>query len=129
VTAVEGRLEDVVPSLEAGSLDVVLCMAVLEHLWEPQQTLVEFKRLLAPGGVLVLNVPTWRAKRVLEFVAFRLGIAEEEMNDHKRYFDPRDLWPMLVKAGFKPSAIRCGRHKFGFATFAVCSATDATPGG
>ena len=28
--------------------------------------------------------------------------------------------PMLVEAGFKPSKIRCFRHKFGLNTFAVC---------
>jgi SAM-dependent methyltransferase len=126
VTAIEGRIEDVVPSLEAGSLDVVLCLAVLEHLWEPQEALSELRRVLAAGGTLIINVPNWRGKKVLEFIAFRLGIAEEEMNDHKRYYDPHDLWPMLVKAGFKPSAIRCGRHKFGFATVAVCRAADET---
>jgi SAM-dependent methyltransferase len=102
-------------------------MAVLEHLTEPQAALLEFRRLLAPGGVLLVNVPTWRGKRVLEFVAFRLGIATEEMDDHKRYYDPRDLWPMLVRAGFKPSAIRCRRHKFGFATLAICRVPGEAP--
>ncbi len=127
VIAVEGLIEDVAPSLDSGSLDVVLCLAVLEHLWEPQQALSEFRRLLAPGGLLVVNVPNWRGKKVLEFIAFRLGIAAEEMDDHKRYFDPRDLWPMLVQAGFKPSEIRCKRHKFGFATFAACRAPGEAP--
>ena len=42
------------------------------------------------------------------------------MDDHKAYYDPRDLWPMLVEAGFKPSKITCFRHKFGLNTFAVC---------
>ena len=42
------------------------------------------------------------------------------MNDHKRYYDPRDLWPMLVAAGWRPSEIRIRRHKFGLNTFAVC---------
>jgi SAM-dependent methyltransferase len=125
VTAIEGRLEEVLPDLENDSLDVILCMAVLEHLWEPQQALEEFNRILAPGGTLIVNVPSWRGKRVLEFVAFRIGIATEEMDDHKAYYDPRDLWPMLVEAGFKPSDIRCGRHKFGFATFAACRASGA----
>ena len=42
------------------------------------------------------------------------------MDDHKRYYDPRDLWPMLVDAGLQPSEIRIRRHKFGLNTFAVC---------
>jgi hypothetical protein len=42
------------------------------------------------------------------------------MDDHKNYFDPKDLWPLLVKAGFRPRNIRCFRHKFGLNTFAIC---------
>ena len=36
VTAIEGSLVDVLPSLPASSLDIVLCLSVLEHLWEPE---------------------------------------------------------------------------------------------
>jgi SAM-dependent methyltransferase len=99
----------------------VLCLSVLEHLWEPDDALREIHRLLAPGGVALINVPSWRGKWFLEFAAFRLGVSPaEEMDDHKRYYDPSELWPMLVRAGFKPSGIRCRRHKFGMNTFAVC---------
>ena len=42
------------------------------------------------------------------------------MDDHKRYYDPRDLWPMLVAAGLRPSGIRCFTHKGGLNTFAAC---------
>jgi hypothetical protein len=44
------------------------------------------------------------------------------MNDHKMYYDVRDLWPLLVRAGFLPSDIRCFPHKLGLNTFAVCRA-------
>jgi SAM-dependent methyltransferase len=121
VTAIEGSIVDVLPTLESGSLDIVVCLSVLEHLWEPQAALAHFHRLLAPGGAAILNVPSWWGKPFLELASFRLGVAPaEEMDDHKAYYDPRDLWPMLVKAGFKPSQIRCHRHKFGLNTAAVC---------
>ena len=121
VTAIEGRLPDVLQALPDRSLHVVLCMSVLEHLWEPAKTLTHFRRLLRPGGVCAVNVPSWRGKRALEFSAFRLGLSPaSEMDDHKRYYDPRDLWPLLVAAGFMPHGIRCFRHKVGLNTFAVC---------
>jgi hypothetical protein len=46
------------------------------------------------------------------------------MDDHKAYYDVNDLWPLLVRAGFRPSRIRCFSRKFGLNTFAVCHAQD-----
>jgi len=121
VRAIEGRLPDALALLPAASLDVVLIVSVLEHVADPAGLLREVKRLLAPGGVALVNVPSWRGKKFLEFSAFRLGLSPAaEMDDHKMYYDVRDLWPMLVAAGFRPSRIRCFRHKFGLNTFAVC---------
>jgi SAM-dependent methyltransferase len=121
ITAVEGGMPESLAGFPDESLDVILCVSVLEHLWEPLRTLREFRRLLAPGGTCLLNVPSWRGKFFLEFSAFRLGLSPaSEMDDHKMYYDPRDLWPLLVQAGFRPSRLRCFAHKFGLNTFAVC---------
>jgi SAM-dependent methyltransferase len=123
VTAFPGTLPDVLTSLPSQTLDVILCVSVLEHLWEPEEAIREFRRLLAPGGVCLLNVPSWRGKWFLEYSAFKLGLSPaDEMNDHKNYYDVRDLWPVLVRGGFRPSDIRCFHHKFGMNTFAVCKA-------
>jgi SAM-dependent methyltransferase len=119
--AIEGRLPDALRGLEDRSLDVITCVSVLEHLTRPEEALAEFRRLLAPGGVCLVNVPSWWGKWALELSAFRLGLSPRaEMDDHKRYYDPRDLWPLLVAAGFLPHQIRCRRHKLGLNTFATC---------
>jgi SAM-dependent methyltransferase len=121
VEVVEGPLPDTLAGVGDATMDVVLCTSVLEHLWEPQRALDEMRRLLRPGGVCLVNVPSWRGKRFLELSAFRLGLSPAaEMNDHKAYYDPRDLWPMLVRAGFRPQDIRVSKHKFGLNTFAAC---------
>jgi SAM-dependent methyltransferase len=123
VSAMEGTIEEMLPLIPDASIDVVLCLSVLEHLSDPQAALDGFRRILARDGVLLVNVPSWRGKVFLELSAFRLGLSPAcEMDDHKRYYDPRDLWPMLVRAGFRPSHIRCHRHKFGLNTFATCRA-------
>jgi SAM-dependent methyltransferase len=124
VRAIEGKLPEALRDVATDSLDVILCVSVLEHLWNPDVALAEFHRILSPGGICVVNVPSWRGKRFLELSAFRLGLSPaEEMDDHKRYFDPRDLWPLLVQAGFLPHDIRCYRHKLGLNTFAACRAS------
>jgi SAM-dependent methyltransferase len=129
VRAIEGVLPEVLSKVSDTSLDIVMCVAVLEHLWEPETALREFHRILRVGGVAFMTVPTWLDKWPLEFSAFRLGLSPpEEMNDHKRYYSPKDLWPMLVRAGFLPQDIRCRRHKFGLHTFATCRRRDDTVG-
>ncbi len=117
---VESSIETALPDLEDGRFDVVLLISVLEHLWEPLPMLEHCRRVLRPGGVLFVNVPTWRGKFFLELSAFRLGLSPAlEMDDHKMYYDKPDLWPMLVRSGFKPSRLRLRYHKFGLNLFAV----------
>jgi SAM-dependent methyltransferase len=122
---IESTIEAALPELEENRFDLVLLISVLEHLWEPLPTLEHCRRVLRPGGVLLVNVPTWRGKFFLELSAFRLGLSPAlEMDDHKMYYDKSDLWPLLVRAGFKPSRLHLGYHKFGLNLFA--SAKKAT---
>ena len=123
ITAVRGRLPDVKAEVATSSLDIAICMSVLEHLSDPQLMLSELCRVLAPGG-LCRQCAHMGGKRFSEFSAFRLSLSPPaEMDDHKAYYDPKDLWPMLVKAGFRPHDIRSRRHKFGLSTMAVCRKT------
>ena len=127
VRAIEGSLPSALEVLPSESLDVIICNSVIEHLWQPDEPLSQFYRLLAPGGCCLINVPSWRGRWFLEFSAFRLGLSPAaEMNDHKNYYDPRDLWPLLVRAGFLPIHIHCGLHKFGLNTFAQCRKPKTT---
>ena len=121
----QGTIEQILPNLESESVDVVMLISVLEHLSEPQFVLQSAWRLLRPTGLLLVNVPTWRGKRFLELSAFGLGLSPKvEIDDHRMYYDKRDLWPMLVRGGFKPSQIRLRYHKFGLNLFAVAKKDD-----
>ncbi|HYJ04687.1 MAG TPA: methyltransferase domain-containing protein [Chthoniobacterales bacterium] len=130
----EGAIEENLARLEIGVFDAVLLISVLEHLDEPLAVLKTTHALLKPGGLLLVNVPTWRGKVFLEFSAFRLGLSPQtEMDDHKMYYNKRDLWPLLVRSGFRPSAIKLSYHKFGLNLFATAtrskgvSAPNAAP--
>ena len=119
LTFVEAAVEYAMPTFATATFDVVLLMSVLEHVWEPAEVLKQCHRVLRPRGVLLVNVPTWWGKFFLEFSAFTLGASPKlEMDDHKMYYDKRDLWPLLVAAGFKPSQIILRYHKFGLNLFA-----------
>jgi SAM-dependent methyltransferase len=116
----ESTIEEFIPKIPTQSFDVVLLISVLEHLAQPQEMLAAIYSILKPGGVLLINVPTWRGKFFLEFSAFRLGLSpKKEIDDHKMYYDKKDIWPMLVQAGFKPSQLQLSYHKFCLNLFAI----------
>jgi len=105
---------------QSETVDVVMLISVLEHLVEPQFVIESAWRMLRRSGLLLVNVPTWIGKRFLELSAFRFGFSSKvEIDDHKMYYDKRALWPMLVRAGFKPSQIQLRYHKFGLNLFAA----------
>lgn len=111
--------ESALASLPERRFDVVLFISVLEHLWNPLEALSHCHRILKPGGVLLLNVPTWAAKPVLEISAFRLGTSPAcEMDDHKMYYGKRDLWPLVIRAGFRPKLVRLKYENIGMTLFA-----------
>ena len=115
----EGDLMATLPKFTDSRFDVALLLSVLEHVPRPVELLQECHRILRPDGRLLVNVPTWRGKSFLEFSAFRLGASPAcEMDDHKMYYDKRDLWPRLVEAGFRPSRIKMHYHKWGLNLFA-----------
>jgi 2-polyprenyl-3-methyl-5-hydroxy-6-metoxy-1,4-benzoquinol methylase len=121
----EGTIEETLPRLATERFDAILVISVLEHLQDPLSVIESARRMLKLSGVLLINVPTWLGKSFLEFSAFRLGLSPKlEMDDHKMYYDKRDLWPLLVRAGFKPSLIKLRYHKLGLNLFAVVRRED-----
>jgi SAM-dependent methyltransferase len=81
--------------------DVVISLANLEHLENSRGAFQEMHRVMKPGGFLLLTTPTPLAKPVLEFLSYDLKIiSEEEIRDHKIYFN-RDLLATYCRmAGF-----------------------------
>lgn len=82
--------------------DLVVSLAVLEHLEKPEVFLREVKRIAHAG---VLTTPHGRSKRLLEFLAGLGLINREHIKDHKRYWTQKELKEygfntLLFSAGF-----------------------------
>ena len=102
--------------------DAVLLVAVLEHLNHRVEILKEIKRVLKPGGTLVMTVPTWAAKPILEFLAFKVKIVSEEgVREHKTYFWKQELIEAFLAAGFKREHIKAHYFELGVNLSAVVS--------
>ncbi len=57
VRFLKGDLPEVLSRYENGSFDAVVCMETLEHVNDPEALLLEFHRLLTPGGRIIASVP------------------------------------------------------------------------
>ncbi len=89
VDALVGGLPESLAALPDRSIDIVMIVSVLEHLWEPLRgPAARGAGSFGPAACCLVNVPSWRGKRFLEFSAFRLGLSPApEMDDHKMYYD------------------------------------------
>jgi 2-polyprenyl-3-methyl-5-hydroxy-6-metoxy-1,4-benzoquinol methylase len=54
-----------------GRIELLLLLDVLEHLLDPWARLMELKRLLAPGGVVIASIPNVRNLKVLAPLLFK----------------------------------------------------------
>jgi 2-polyprenyl-3-methyl-5-hydroxy-6-metoxy-1,4-benzoquinol methylase len=100
--------------LPAGSFEVVTLFHVLEHLEDPDATLSEVHRLLAPDGRLLLEVPNLGSlqARLSGGAWFHLDAPR-----HLHHFDRRSLLAALDRAGFK--VLRLTTHSFEMGYFAM----------
>ncbi len=114
VEAVRGRLglnvhAGTLPheALEPASFDMVTLWHALEHVHEPVRILREVRRLLAPGGRLVLAVPNFAGWQSRWFGPNWFGL---ELPRHITHFTATTLHRMLEQTGFRVLGLRHSRH-------------------
>jgi SAM-dependent methyltransferase len=88
--------------LDAGSADVAISNHALEHALSPLDELRGLRRVLRPGGKLVLWLPIddWRSQRV----------ARPDPNHHLYTWTPLLLSNLLAEAGFEVAECRVVTH-------------------
>lgn len=62
---VQGNIEAMELPADPGSIDLLLCLDVLEHLIDPWEMLKRLSTLLSKDGVLIASIPNVRHYRVL----------------------------------------------------------------
>lgn len=101
------------------SFDVVISLAVIEHLDNYNLVIREMHRILKTGGYLFLTTPSKFSKPILEFLAFKLKILDEtEIRDHKKYFLKNELKEILKN--YLLNDIKIKSFQLGLNTLVVC---------
>ncbi|GAA4430970.1 class I SAM-dependent methyltransferase [Actinokineospora soli] len=90
VSAVRGNLAGL--PLRDGAVDVVANLQVIEHLWDQEGFLAECRRVLRPGGVLLVTTPNR--------ITFSPGRDTPLNPFHTRELAGEELRGMLLDAGF-----------------------------
>jgi SAM-dependent methyltransferase len=109
-------------NLQSNIADFIVSTAILEHLDNPNSNINEAYRLLKPGGRLILTTPAPKAKPVLEFLAYTLGlISKEEVGDHKHYFNRKEIEQLLIYSGFKRNNIKLKTFQLGLNNLVIAA--------
>ncbi len=87
-----------------GMFDIVLCNHVLEHIPEDKEVLLELKRVVQQGGMLILGVPNegcflaWLRNHILQRSILHT-------TDHVNFYTKKSIINLLVEAGFSVSKV------------------------
>ena len=92
--------------VESGRYDGITLLNVLEHVNRPVDLLRELRRLLRPGGALIVIVPN----NTMAFWKQRRGVGRRQesfaANEHILHFRPAPLQRLLRQTGFTRVAIK-----------------------
>jgi 2-polyprenyl-3-methyl-5-hydroxy-6-metoxy-1,4-benzoquinol methylase len=96
-------IETALPDIPPASLDLILCLDVLEHLNNPWETMRRLSCLLKPGGRWIISVPNIRNYRILFDLALlgRFQYTDAGILDrtHLRFFTRSSLIDMVEGVG------------------------------
>lgn len=108
------NIDEGLPYADA-SFDVVLALAVIEHVIDPFHALDEIARVTKPGGTFVMTVPNIAyLKHVVDLLRGRLPLTGAHRRDmpgmreagwdghHFHYFTKSSLGDLLRHTGFEP---------------------------
>jgi SAM-dependent methyltransferase len=93
--------------LHDGYFDVITMWQSLEHVHAPMEVLRSARRLLAPGGKLIVAVPNIDSLPFRWFGPAWIGL---DLPRHLSHFAPGTLTRMLQSTGFRPGPVRMIRR-------------------
>ena len=101
----QGNIETLDIPIEPNSVDVILCLDVLEHLVNPEAVIKKLHQYLAPNGIIVASLPNVRHYSVIIPLLFQNkweykdgGILDKT---HLRFFVEKTAISLMECSGLK----------------------------
>ena len=95
------------PSLSPRSFELITMWHVLEHVHDPVEVLNHARKLLVPGGSIVLAVPNAAGWQSRHYGADWFGL---ELPRHLSHFSEASLGRCAAAAGLRVEGVRFARH-------------------
>ena len=92
--------------LEHGSVDLVWCSEVLEHVADAAHLLLEARRVLQPSGRLLITVPFHGRVQAALIALTRFDRHFDPLGEHLRFFTRTSLARTLLATGFTALDVR-----------------------
>jgi len=83
-------------------LSTIICNSVLEHVENLSEILMQFNRLLKPGGHLVFTIPNNNyTKHLAKYFGKKTASLVNLESSHRNMLDPAELLSLVEKHGFR----------------------------
>jgi SAM-dependent methyltransferase len=92
--------------LDHGSVDLVWCSEVLEHVADTEHLLLEVRRVLRPAGRLLVTVPFHGRVKGALIALLRFDAHFDPLGQHLRFYTAGSLRTTLERAGFDAVQVR-----------------------
>ena len=99
------NIEGAVLPIEPHSINLILCLDVLEHLVNPEKVISYLHTLLAPGGIIIASIPNVRHYSVVFPLVFKneweyknAGVLD---STHLRFFVKKTAIDLMESSGLK----------------------------
>ena len=87
--------------VETGSVDFILAIDVIEHVYDSEWMFNEFSRMLKKGGLILISTPYCGFFKNLAIVIINFELVYDPLGPHIRYYTRKSLENCLDLIGFR----------------------------